>query len=389
MDQQGKTFHTDPNAPISFALLKGYIQNTLTKEEKAIVENAIQNDPFVADALDGLKSSKDIEKTADTIQGIQSTINQKTRKKQTRKIFALSPRIAIAASLVLLLGITGLFYYNAQNKSNSDQVFAEHFEKYELRKENKKNTSSSSKDETAVQSDDNINVSGVATNDGYSQPKDQFSPSEVTEPLPVLDVPQDNVVPDLEIEEKDVENEEIVEMGPDENIVAESMADSISTNRGISAQDGSKSISLSPAPEITEIHVEKTSAYKTNRKTKFNNDIDISGLVKNAENFYNQDNYSEAATKYDEILKLDPDNTNALFYLGQCKLELQQPKEALQNFNAVLKQPANIFTEAAQWYKALSLIKMNKINKAKKELQQIMQNQGEYAKRADELLKSL
>ena len=89
------------------------------------------------------------------------------------------------------------------------------------------------------------------------------------------------------------------------------------------------------------------------------------------------------------ILVKHPKDVNALFYGALSEYNLKHYKRALSKLDAVLKNPQTEFNQEAKWNKALALIELKETVKAKKLLQEIIDEKGFYQQRAQDKLKTL
>lgn len=88
--------------------------------------------------------------------------------------------------------------------------------------------------------------------------------------------------------------------------------------------------------------------------------------------------------------KLDPNGQNTVvnFYLGQSQLAADQPGQAFDTFEKVIRANAE-FKSEAQWYSALAALKLNDRERAKELLAALVSTKGYKAGRAKGLLKKL
>ncbi len=75
------------------------------------------------------------------------------------------------------------------------------------------------------------------------------------------------------------------------------------------------------------------------------------------------------------------------FYLGQSYLAVNDPENAIESLGQIDKKSR--YYEAAQWYIALSLLKSEDSEKLQEYLRQIVDFQGDYGKKARDLLGEL
>ncbi len=99
--------------------------------------------------------------------------------------------------------------------------------------------------------------------------------------------------------------------------------------------------------------------------------------------------YKEALIDFEMILVKHPKDVNALFYGALSEYNLKHYKRALSKLDAVLKNPQTEFNQEAKWNKALALIELKETAKAKKLLQEIIDEKGFYQQRAQDKLKTL
>lgn len=86
------------------------------------------------------------------------------------------------------------------------------------------------------------------------------------------------------------------------------------------------------------------------------------------------------------LLTQHHDDVNALFYSGLCLYHLGKPTEAIEHFDQAIAASINTFYEEARWYKALSLDAKGDNVAAKTLMEEIAEEGGFYAERAQERL---
>ncbi|MBL1232244.1 MAG: hypothetical protein CMD31_06620 [Flavobacteriales bacterium] len=99
--------------------------------------------------------------------------------------------------------------------------------------------------------------------------------------------------------------------------------------------------------------------------------------------------YKDALVDFEMILAKHPKDVNALFYGALSEYNLKHYKRALSKLDEVLKNPKTEFNQEAKWNKALALIELKETVKAKKLLQEIIDEKGFYQQRAQDKLKTL
>jgi cytochrome c-type biogenesis protein CcmH/NrfG len=107
---------------------------------------------------------------------------------------------------------------------------------------------------------------------------------------------------------------------------------------------------------------------------------------------YSQNNFMDALPYL--IIAIDKDSLNfpAHLYLGIIYLETNALPDAIKTFKTITTNPGNMFTNQAKWYLALTYIKTDNADyseETKNLLISIVQNKGDRAKEAEELLDKL
>lgn len=104
---------------------------------------------------------------------------------------------------------------------------------------------------------------------------------------------------------------------------------------------------------------------------------------------YKAGRYAEATPLFEQALRSEPGNTYALFYSAVNYLGTNDHAKALVNLDKLLAKQGHAFTEQAKWYKAVALVKKGDEKSARSLLEQIVKENGSYAKKAADMLKEL
>lgn len=104
---------------------------------------------------------------------------------------------------------------------------------------------------------------------------------------------------------------------------------------------------------------------------------------------YNDRKFDEAIMQFDLILKENNEHPMCNFYTGLCYLEKNNFNKAIMSFQKVIDEKDNLFTEQAEWYMSLCLLKTNEEKSAFAILNRIVETKGYYQKDAKELLKKM
>jgi tetratricopeptide (TPR) repeat protein len=115
---------------------------------------------------------------------------------------------------------------------------------------------------------------------------------------------------------------------------------------------------------------------------------DANALI-SAIQLYDKGNYDGAISKFEDILKVDKDNTAAHFFIGVSYIETNHLDKAIKNLSFVISQNDTAFIEHAEWYLALCYVKTKQTAKANTLLTKIAGRQTFYKLMAMEVLKKL
>jgi len=102
---------------------------------------------------------------------------------------------------------------------------------------------------------------------------------------------------------------------------------------------------------------------------------------------FRKNQYQKAIEGYTYILTQYPDDLNAHFYSAICYYNLGELQQALSHLEIVLVHPYNTFREEGEWYKSLVLYEMGKEKEAKQLWTIIAKKKGFYAEQAKQKLR--
>ncbi|MBQ4821401.1 tetratricopeptide repeat protein [Aquimarina sp. MMG016] len=92
---------------------------------------------------------------------------------------------------------------------------------------------------------------------------------------------------------------------------------------------------------------------------------------------YSRKEYSKAIPEFKKLIEFSVDE-QYIIYLGNCFLNVNKEKQAIQEFEKITSNSR--YFEDAQWYLALTYIKLSNTKKAKNILAKIIQYDGVYKK---------
>ncbi len=101
--------------------------------------------------------------------------------------------------------------------------------------------------------------------------------------------------------------------------------------------------------------------------------------------FFQKRNYKQAIP----LLQSQTGNLVAEYYLGISYIETEQFSQAEKAFDIIIERESNLFTEQAQWYKALCMLKLHEVTDARQLLTNIKNSTSIYNNVAEEILKKL
>lgn len=104
---------------------------------------------------------------------------------------------------------------------------------------------------------------------------------------------------------------------------------------------------------------------------------------------YEAKDYNQASYYFEKIVRQDSTNYLSRFYMGICKIESDNLKEAEEYLSELTVKNNHIFREQAHWYLAMVYIKKDKQSKAREILHKIVQQNMVKKEEAKEILKSL
>lgn len=104
---------------------------------------------------------------------------------------------------------------------------------------------------------------------------------------------------------------------------------------------------------------------------------------------FTKNDFKTALKNFRIIHQHYPEDLNAYFYGGLCYFNIGMYDKAISYFDKCIFHSFSTFEEEANWYKALSLIKNKKKEQAIKILQEIVNQNGFYAQKAQSKLKEL
>jgi len=114
-----------------------------------------------------------------------------------------------------------------------------------------------------------------------------------------------------------------------------------------------------------------------------------SNEINKAIGLYNTGNYKDAVSLFQDIIKANPKNKAAHFFMGISFLELKDFDKATENLLFVINQKDIFYAKHAEWYLALCYLVMGQTNNASTMLCRVAVSENSYKSNALEILKKL
>ncbi len=104
---------------------------------------------------------------------------------------------------------------------------------------------------------------------------------------------------------------------------------------------------------------------------------------------FNDKDYTAALELLQQVNESDPQNAAGHFYAGAAFQEAGNYSRAIDQYQVVISNEDNLFTEQAQWYIGLCYLQTNDNRKAYKQFKKIAEIQGFYQQNAKEILRKM
>lgn len=133
---------------------------------------------------------------------------------------------------------------------------------------------------------------------------------------------------------------------------------------------------------------------------KFYTKYETSGIVRSANLTANQaltealqkfdkQEYQAALNLFSEVISRDQNNMVGHFYTGVSLQETGKYQNAIEEFETVMIDKDNLFTEQAEWYTGLCYLQTNENKKAYKQFKKIAKKEGFYQQKAKAILRKI
>ena len=367
MEKEHPEIHSSTSCPEREVMLD-YLAGRLPGKEAHRLEKHVLDCPFCEDALEGLEMIAEKNRT-EALEETDLTIDAIVNDEEEALPKVLFPWRMAAAIVLLLASTTTLWIILPKQKA--ENIYSEQFESY-----------------PAPESTSRAEVSSTSSATTTSENKPSVPPAdqqaETAGPVPptMNDAPAEALPPVVESAEA-ITGEDPAEalssggMGIAESSVACDVETSLAEEEDAPSKE--KAAVKSAAEQVPARAMTEKKTAKARPAVKEEN------LFENGMMLYRQQRYEEAL----RFFRNAPGTPENSFYSGMCLLELKKSQLALDAFNAYLKSEDQRYREVALWYLALTEVRLRKNQDARLHLEQLVRMNGEYAAKAEELLKTL
>jgi tetratricopeptide (TPR) repeat protein len=118
-----------------------------------------------------------------------------------------------------------------------------------------------------------------------------------------------------------------------------------------------------------------------------NSDINI--LMHSALMLYDKAKYKEAVTAFQQVLEKDPSQMASRLYCGISFFEIKEYQKASNNLIQIIEHKDNLYVEQAEWYLGFCYLMRDEKEKAIRQFEKIVKENGYYSEKAKQILKRL
>lgn len=344
-----------------------YLSGALSAADKAQFEQLLANDPFAQEALEGLQSIAQPTMVQPTIATLQNKVRERAGIKEAKTIKLHWATYAWAAAVVGLLIGVGVLMINLMDTKGSTLA------------ENKEATPNEITLFDANEKETKLEQGPIATEERTTKEPQLPSNSSISESIEADDAEQSKK---LKLKDEPTAASETNSVATSANVVTKTMG-----NEGAARAGEKGTMSQSKEAEFVEPKVKKESAAPsttvaisdamTVSESKNKATVSMDDAMKE----FNSGNYKKASEQFDALLKIHPENAEALYFGGISDYINGNTKKSEKNFDKLLTGSKG-YAEGSKWYKANILLKKGKKEEAKKLLQDLSQTNGSYKERA-------
>ncbi len=404
---------------ISEQAMIAYLNNTLSPEEKQQFEKLLAEDPFAQDALEGLQAAQNKAAVSASIASVRTKVRERSGMQEKKMISIHWTNYAWAAAVFgLLIGI-GFLMVNYMGKTTNTGIAenkpaASETEASKQLFEQKANETQIQPQGGLVGTDSALTTIAQGTYtvtvddaNGTTAPEEEKSLKD-REDLAVNPQGQQGIAANkLKVPVQDTSRFLFSPPVTNSTITANNSGGTSPaapangttyawTDKTVTAADESKNVER---VVTTGTKMEADAGLKKNFKAKVPdykeeakkaddlNEGTAAGrteaetTIDDAMTSFNKGDYKKSAEQFDEVLKKQPENPDALYFGGISDYINGKNAKSEKSFDKLLKDGKR-YIDGSKWYKANILLKKGKTEEAKKLLQELANSNGSYKERA-------
>ena len=366
---------TEAGVITEWALL-AYLHDQLSSEDRHEMERLLKDDPFAQEALEGLKSAQDKDVVADSLVSIRRKVHKQMNKKEKRVLRIHWTNYAWAAvilGLLISLGTIMIVYLGKRNENG------------EFNKEQSQTITEQKKEEPVL-----IPAPVTASDSSNLKETNTAPPTspviEKTEGKPDAHVMTGNTRQDtlakpapsskqgVELSKQKADKNAVADIGNEQNARVSNFS---ATQKSVAVPAATANYTITNNNAASNNTIAGTFALKDTTASQ-------SPSQQALKTFYTGD-YKKAEQQFDDVLKQQPQDPDALFFGGISDYVNGNLDKSEKNFDQLLQQHKK-FMDSSKWYKANILLKQGKKEEAKKLFQQLSETSGSYKERAQKKL---
>jgi tetratricopeptide (TPR) repeat protein len=365
------------NGVISQEALLAYVEGKLDAASVQELEKMLQEDVFAQEALEGLRNANTLSSVGTSVIAINNKLRDKTGLKDKKKAVGIDFHWANYAYAAVVFGVLigcGFLIVNYLGNSNNTIAENKNQQNVEIQEAPAQTAETASVQDTTISSKENsqplldsvkMYETTVADEQKLEGVKNEKAKEEVS-PAPAGSVTATVTT---------AKREEAVAEAPKPAAAMTYRADD-----ALESADG-KASSREKKADAKSLSKEAESAKESDQKKSVN--------LEEAMTLFNSGEFKKAASKFDEELKVHPENAEALYFGGVSNYISGENNNAQQKFEKLIKK--GVYTDGAKWYKANVLLRKGNKEEAKQIIRELTNTTGSYKERAikkyDELSK--
>ena len=384
----------ESNTPLTKEEMDVYLKGDMSQAEKYQLEQKIASNDFNSDAMEGFES------TPGSMEGFKQLEDQ-FHGNLPRKVASKFWRFEF--SFILIIGVAiGLYFigYHFLDQIDLDEI------KFDESKLTMQISTDSSSTDITIQPIEELNDKEIEDATPLEESK-QLTSDRIIFNAPLI------IVIDSTFNGTDKIDSAILLINEEKEIINSELDDKkeiteVNTKNVIRSNVGTLFLSRLLVVDYTDIYTKEitvpdfeltgTTADKENKSDNGANELAVNtytqkitylDFLQKVQSKFRRNKFKDALKDYRTILIHYSNDVNAHFYMALCYFNINKQKKAIQHFDRVLNHDFNTFHEEAKWYKAMSLHELGKISRCITILNEIANENGFYAKKADEMLNNI